>query len=341
MEKNHEELLKMLSELIQTEYAKDVSLLLVYGSSINGTSHEKSDLDVICIPKTEHGWKLSRTFLFNGVGYDVWCSSWEQLEKFARFEDMRVSILADSKLVYFGAEEDKVRYENLKKQAVETVRRGLTADLIEKAEQHIAKAKEYYADLVVYAGLLSAGGILMEIGKAVCLLNHNYLHFGIKKTAEEFLALPCLPEDFITIYQAIAEDTKAVNKNCALLIQNTEKFLKNIKKESVGKIEDFAGLYEEISSHWQKIRWACDHHDAVYAFLSSASLQAMLQEIENTLGIEVEEWHFMNAFQKDNLFAYRKEADKAEKALVDLLQKNNVAITVCDNLEQIRNLLTQ
>lgn len=56
---------------VKTEYADDISLVLIYGSYINGTAHSKSDVDCYYIPKTERGYHLAADFIIDSVGYDI------------------------------------------------------------------------------------------------------------------------------------------------------------------------------------------------------------------------------------------------------------------------------
>ena len=96
----HRELLDTILDVIREKYADDISLMLIYGSCVNGTTHGKSDLDLLFIPSTERGMGLARTFILDGIGFDLWGTDWALLERFASFDDMRVSVLAESRLVY-------------------------------------------------------------------------------------------------------------------------------------------------------------------------------------------------------------------------------------------------
>ncbi|MDE7274071.1 MAG: nucleotidyltransferase domain-containing protein [Lachnospiraceae bacterium] len=84
MEKRKEindNVVKWILNKVRTEYANDVSLVLIYGSYVNGTANSKSDVDCYYIPKSENGYDLAVDFIIEGVGYDIFPISWESVEK--------------------------------------------------------------------------------------------------------------------------------------------------------------------------------------------------------------------------------------------------------------------
>lgn len=59
----NEKLVVWIEEKVKREYAEDISLVLLYGSFINGTANPKSDIDCYFIPRTERGYELAKTFI--------------------------------------------------------------------------------------------------------------------------------------------------------------------------------------------------------------------------------------------------------------------------------------
>jgi len=334
--KKHRELLDMLLGVIKERYPDDISLMIIYGSCVNGTAHEKSDLDMLFIPKTAHGRELARTFILDGIGYDLWGVDWSQLEQFASFDDMRVSVLIDSELVYYATNEDKLRYQALVKEAKAIANSQLTPDLVMKAERRLDTAKQYLGDLCSDMSLTAVGGILMELCNVVCLLNHTYLRFGSKRIVEELSALSELPPGFTTAFRAAIEHTESARGSCATLIQITEQFLGDKKEQLQSDTPDFSGLYEEISSHWNKIRVASAENDAMTTFFAAASLQQTLDDVQESLGVFYPELQFINSFVASNLSRFVEEADKAEVAFVNLLQSHGIPIVRFDDLQELR-----
>ena len=335
----HQELLDTLLDTIKAKYANDISIMIIYGSCVNGTFREKSDLDMIYIPKTDKGWKLARTFILDGVGYDVWGTDWERLEQFANFEDMKVSVLADSKLVFYATDDDKQRYESLKNKAVSIANGPLTKDLLKKARRHLNTATQYYGELCLEFNLAAAGGILMELCDTVCLLNHTYLRFGMKRIIEELSMLGKLPEGFISALEDVVRQPNT-KENYVGLLKTTERLLNELENELSPPAYDIAGLYEEISSTWNKICISCAEDDATKAFIDATSLQRTLDSVQKEdLDIFIEELRFFDSFDSTNLQELSIKADKAEVAFVKLLQSKDIPIVSYTSIEQLKQAL--
>ncbi|MBS4201783.1 nucleotidyltransferase domain-containing protein [Bacillus sp. FJAT-49732] len=343
MEKHHNELLESIMDVIKAKYSNDVSILFIYGSVVNGTANENSDLDMIFVPKTERGWNLASTFILNGTGNDLWCVNWERLESFANFDDMRVSILANSHLVYYASEEDRERYEKLKRQIAEIQNGPLTPKLIEKANQHLITAKRYYAELCLSNNLSAAGEILFEISDTLCLLNHTFLHFGGKQMLKELSTLNRLPEGFIETFQKVVavKDDEQTQKACFDLINCVDAFFKTIKNEIILPVSmsHFTGLYEELSSHWNKIRYSCEKGDVLSVFLAASNLQAELNYVQEQTGIHNPDLNFIDYYNPDNLSSFALAANKAEETFVKILKDGNVPIVSFNNVGDVKNML--
>lgn len=339
MLEKHRVLLDLLLETVRTQYAEDISLLIVYGSCLNGTAHERSDLDVLYIPRTPRGREMAHTFLLDGVGYDIWAADWELLERLARFEDLRVSILADSRLVWSASGEDEARYRALVAKACAVEAGPLTRPLWEMARTHLDRAKQYYGEVCLGGALSFVGGVLHEVCSVVCLLNRTYLHFGCKRTMEELSRME-LPEGFLSAYRALAEHPSGTPEaSCAFLIRAAGKMLEEKRHALPACPEVLYGLYEEIASCWNKIRFACAAGDAVQAFLASVSLQSELDCVQDTLDVQCEELELLREFDAGDLPRLQERADRAEGVLIKLLRENGIPIVRCGTLEDVRRLL--
>lgn len=86
LQKNNEindRVVQWILNKVTTEFADNVSLVIIYGSYMNGTANRKSDVDCYYIPKTEHGYDMAVDFMIEGVGYDIFPILWERVEKIA------------------------------------------------------------------------------------------------------------------------------------------------------------------------------------------------------------------------------------------------------------------
>ena len=345
MKAHHQELLDTILKVIRTDYTGDIAIMLIYGSCVNGTAGDMSDLDMIFVPKTDKGRGLAGTFILNGCGYDLWGADWARLERFAGYDDMMVSIIADSTLVHYAAEEDRQRYEALKKRAHDIENGGLTTDLVRKAETHLATATQYYGELCLSRSLTCAGGILYEISDVMCLLNHTFLRFGTKRMLEELSALARLPEGFGGVFEAVVNISTAEQAvaACKTLINMVSAFMKQVKREVAGPapLVDFAGLYEEIVSQWNKIHLCCEQGRAATALLAAASLQRELDEVQDGLGVTIDDLQFIHAYDAQKLDNLAAAARKAQQAFVELLKTNNISIIQFDSIPELEQSLRE
>ena len=113
----------ILIDKIKRDYKDDVSIVHIHGSYAYGDIHDLSDLDIYLIPKTQRGFNLGCTFIFDGIGCDFWALSWERLERIASHDERTASIITDGKVLYYGSDEDLERFEQLKTRAADTSNR--------------------------------------------------------------------------------------------------------------------------------------------------------------------------------------------------------------------------
>lgn len=83
----NDKLVQWIVNKVKTEYANDASLVLIFGSYVNGTANSKSDVDCYYIPKSEHGYNLAVDFIIEDVGYDIFPISWERVENIANLSE--------------------------------------------------------------------------------------------------------------------------------------------------------------------------------------------------------------------------------------------------------------
>lgn len=339
MNAQHQKLLDTILDVVRTHYADDIAVILLYGSTVNGTAHDKSDLDLLIVPKTDKGWNFGKTFILDGVGYDLWVAPWSTLESIMRKEDMRTAILADSVLLYCADEADRGHYELLKKNSAAV--HPLNVHDYRPAMNFVTRAKQYYGELCLSDSPSAIGGIIMELVNALSILNRTYLRFGTKKILEEAAQFDLLPPDFIENARCAMLYPESARKVCGDLIRSAENFIRAQFAQYLcfGKLGGcVTGLYEEVSSHWNKIRYACAHDDAVTAFLAAASLQNELAFASDYLGL-TEKFDLFEGYDSAGLPAFSAHCDAVEDAFVSALREAGVPITVYESADELREYL--
>ena len=98
----------ILIDKIKKDYASDVALVVIMGSTLYGDTHSRSDLDLYFVPKTERGNRLALTFIVDGIGFDFWAIPWDRLERIANHDERLASIITEGKVIYCASDADMV-----------------------------------------------------------------------------------------------------------------------------------------------------------------------------------------------------------------------------------------
>lgn len=332
------EILDTILSVIREQYKDDIALMIVYGSAVNGTADERSDLDIFYIPKTEKGHGLAKTFILDGIGYDIWCGSWDRLHALMAWEDMRVSILADSELVYAASAEDREKYETMRDNARRRAELPDTAHDYLPALEFLNRAKTCYGEFCL-GNRAALSGVLMELVDAVCYVNRKYLKYGAKKILEEISQYPALPDHFTAYYTRVIREPENAAELCKDMILSTETFVASHYSRFTGKdglAAHCTGLYEEISSHWNKIRRSCESGDPEGAFMAAGSLQYNLDYAGAVLG---QSFDLMSGWNPKDLNGFRAHCDSVEKEFVRALGENNIPVRYTESLSGLKQML--
>ena len=123
-----------------------LALIGVGGSFARGDFYEKSDLDLLIVINDDRGWQLGCTFIQDDldVGHDIYCTSWESLQKNALYNDPNIAKLLDSKIVYCSDEKYMNRLEELKEQARQKILQPLSGEDYFKEENSLKEAEHFY-----------------------------------------------------------------------------------------------------------------------------------------------------------------------------------------------------
>lgn len=217
----NDKIIAWIIEKAKSEYADDISLIVVYGSYLNGTMNSKSDVDCYFIPKTERAYKFARTFIIDGVGYDIFPISWENVQGIADLKESRSSLAGDVKIIFAASPDDEARFNALQNRLKENLsnenlvkeisqkRCKVAKELCEKI-QSLAKSRDERnpaENMRTTAEIRKlAGFAIMTLAEAVAVHNHEYFHFGLKKQFENLRDnFPNLPHCIACEYKSVVE----------------------------------------------------------------------------------------------------------------------------------------
>ena len=281
-------LVQWLEQTVKRDYVGKVALVCLYGSHINGTANEQSDVDCYFVPKTEAGMTLARTFLLEGVGYDIYPAPWERLERIAALKDSHQPLVGDVQVLYADSAQDLARLEALQ----QTLRTNL-ADPIYRQQAAENRWREGRAgnrlpaaDWPLKDSRMLAGCLLMNLAEKLAFARGTYYHYGLKRQFADLLALESLPPQLRERYLAViqAGDSAAVREACERLLAccgcAAEEHEGRLPWGEMPVGMALAGLYEEISSSFRKIEVCAGKKDPVLAFLTAVCLQWEVPEVD-------------------------------------------------------------
>lgn len=348
-QKIKEALLQRNQRIIQAVKAKAglvcpdaVDLIAIVGSFASGEYHEKSDLDLLIVINQESGWKLSKAFILEDVGHDIYCQTWEDLEHTAEYPHPHVVKLLEADIVYTASPEAENRYFCLREKLKELLARPLCEEDLEKAEGFYHSVLEmlgklFLADSDGECTYLSAI-LLYYIEYVAYLVNKSYVRHGIQGIPAEIEAFECLPDGFTDAYQRLilAEGAAKIKQAAKSLVKLTGDFLTGLRNRLFPKPEisreALEGTYEEAFSNWRwKMHRAAQLDSPYLSLMTAASCQNYYHEFEARFHLP----HFdlFSGFSTKDLSASAVEFDRVLEEFGHLYEEKGLQICQYPTLE--------
>lgn len=341
MNKRNDMIVEWAVKRIEEEYKDDVSLLLTYGSYENGTANPLSDVDFYFIPKTERAYELCKTFIVEGVGFDLFPMSWERVEGIAEFNEVLTPCLANVRILFCNSEEDRKRFEELQCRLKKNLNNK--SFMLEKAYKKMEEVMKSYSKAIFEEDICElrtlAGYIVMDLADVVAYANQTYFKGGLKKQMEDLKTIENTPVDFVLSYESVIKLNSAngIKECCYNIIKNTRSFLKDERDRVVNgdKKVDYKGLaelYQEIVSTWNKIYVCCDSGNYNLAYISGVCLQDVLNMAAEENGLD--KFDLMSDYDSDNLNQFKERAMELQEKFVKIIEDNGIVIEAYNNVEE-------
>ena len=309
MNQIHQTLISAIIRKAELVCTGSLALIGIYGSAATGDLHEKSDLDLLILINDDHGWQLADTFLLadSGVGYDLYCTSWQMLESDAECRHAHLSKLMDSTLVYVNDPSAVERLESLSRTASDLLASETRFD---RANDALENAKKHYADCFLTDHLpelrANAGAAIHFLLDAIMLWHGCYFRKGVKRTFEELAALH-LPFDaehlVLSVIRSVS--TQELRENLTHLFRCVQDVMTLAKPTPVPDADCLKGTYEEMFSNWRnKMYEAAMRYDLFSSFMNMVSCHFMLQEFGNSANV-------LNGFDPSDLQKNAADFDDA------------------------------
>lgn len=300
-----------------------LAMIGIYGSFLTGDIREGSDLDLLVLINDERGRGLSRAFIQDdlGVGHDIYCTSWEDLEEASLYNDPNISKLMDSRVVYCADAEHLKRLEALRKRARNILSSPFSYEDYVKAEKTLKEAEHFYLSAMTADNISDmrarSGYALYYLENAVAMLNKKYFRLGVKRVYEELEQMEDKPRGLCEMIESVvsAGSAEQLGRSLTALVYETARTFEKARASVLHKApitaDTVSGTYEEMFSNWRnKMRAAADEGNRHLAFMSMSCLNAMLSD----LGAETDigEYDVFVGFDPNDL-------KKAEAAFDDII----------------------
>ena len=340
----NQKLIDMVIARAKRDFPSDIALIGLTGSFATNDFHEKSDLDLIIVNNTGRGWQIGAGFIFDGVGYDIYCTPWSNLEKKAELDCVGVSSLTDLQILYYASEEHLQRFNAVRQKALDKLAQGITAESVERADKHIGLAKQDYADMMLSQELgavrYASSGVLYNVINSIVALNNTCIKRGVKRYLEELVEYKYLPENFSELCAAII-DAKAIadiKEACSKLLASTISLRDKLKDKYVQKptptYDNLKGWYEECwCNNRNKMIAATADNDKLRTFLTAASAQSYFDEMTERLGTK--KYDLMQYFDPTDLSEVRNAFLSVMEEYLLEYEKVGRTVEMYDNFEDL------
>lgn len=323
---------------------ESLALIGIYGSFATGDVHEKSDLDLLILINDDKGWQLGSTFIQDdlSVGHDIYCTTWEDLQKAAMYSTPNISKLMDSQIVYCSDEKYRAELEKLRQKAAEILQKPFSAEDYTKAENMLKEAEHFYMSAITAEKIADirtqTGYALYYIKNAVAMLNKKYFRYGTKRAYEELEAMERRPAKLREMIESVlsANSEEQIKSSLTALVRETAIVFKSAKEEIPVRKKETAdvigGTYEEMFSNWRnKMYEASKRQDRHLAFMSITNLNAMLSEISSEA--EIGNYNVFNVYDPNDLQKTALAFDSFLKEYLEEYRKTGIEPNCFDDID--------
>lgn len=338
--KTSEYVTRWVVDTIKKNYRDDVALVVSH-STLKINDNEKGI--GYFVPVTEKGHQFGRTFILEGIGFDIWGIDWNRLERFADLEEYNITVLADAEILYSRCPEDAERFESLKKRLSDNL--ADNAKTRKCAMNAYAQAKGIFLNMLFSKGSdirLCAGYILDYLARTVAFVNHSYFKKSQTDQINELSAMEKLPVAFLDKYpNVITEHSDGDRKKlCYELIVSVgdlliQKYGEEDDLPEEHYFQDLADWYAELSYTWLRIRHYTELNDVIKTHMWGILLQNELNQVCRDFGLKKME--LMSAFDPEDLTAFVKRANDLESEMREIIVNGGGVIHEYMSIEEFEN----
>jgi hypothetical protein len=325
---------------IETEFADDVCLLLDHKTLRLDKDRDSGKIGLESyVPNTTRANGLARTFIIDGIGYDLFPQTWERLEKMAEVNHYNLTCLDDAVVVWARSEADRQRFESLQAKLRANLRNPVL--MRERAQNWVNTATELFADMLFddRARIVRqhAGYICDLLAIAIAYTNGTFFHRGKNGQLEELRKMSVVPRNFIEVYEKIVfeKDLEAQKKLCHRLLGIVKEHIKSFTTGGQYRkrgATELASWYHELSYTWRRVYHFCEIGDAATAYLWGCMLQEELGRVAEEY--EAPDLDILSSFDARNLKAFAGRAAETERAIIAAIEADGGCLDVYATVDE-------
>lgn len=330
----YELMLNAFVENVKKNYQEDVGLVVVYGSYVNQTMHELSDVDVMFVGKTDKAYQLQKQFIYEGIGYDFFCIPVQRLHQIIDEYQPLVSIIAEGRLLYSDSKEKAGHFANLQK-------RLKSLEMTEPVDKYFLQVESLLKEMKVLAFDHTTaspeikrhiqGKLIYQIMHYVQLINRKHYQFGTKRIVSEIQAMALKPKTTLYFLELLTKDT-VQSSDIFKIVQTLEQYYQSLTKTDIPlNKESFYGFYEEEISTWNKLIEAVKNDNIFTAYLAATSIE---NELSGYRKFFPEITNIFTGYNSEPI-SLLEPAEKAEKEILHLLKDLEIPVRSFDTLENV------
>jgi len=323
---------------IESEYSNDVCLLLEH-KTLKLTKDMGDTKFGFYIPATNKANGLARTFIIDGIGYDLFPMSWERIENMADVKNYNTTCLGDAEILWARSDEDRQRFVSLQARLQANLQNPQY--MHERAKKWINTVTEIYQDMLFEERLFkvreNAGHICDLLSIAVAFANLRYFTHGQTNQLQELSGMKKVPKDFTKLYRDIVMEScpDTQKRLCYELIKTTKDFFATLEKspgiKSTPDFSELASWYQELCYTWRRVYHWCDENNPINAYIWCCMLQGEVDEWGTKFGIK--DIDILSAYSANDLEEFRKRAEKIEMAFRAAIEENGVKLDEYETIE--------
>ena len=323
---------------IEAEYQDDVCLLL--GRWTRHLDRDQEELGFhYYVPATSRSNGLARTFIIDGIGYDLFPMTWERVERMAEVRGDNPVNLDTAVILYARTDGDRQRFVSLQARLHANLQNPHF--MYHRALEALDTAMRIHREMLFEEDLRtvreSAGYICMNAANAVAFTNGQYL--DMPDHGKALRSIKNVPAGFINRYEQIIRAGTADEQQrlCHDLIAVTRRFLDErdpnaVRRTSAPDYSELAFWYQELSYTWRRVYYWCDRNDPVNAYLWCCFLQNEVDKVGADFGID--DLDMLSAFDAGDLPAFRKRAECVEQRIVAAIEAHGATIESYASVEE-------